>query len=357
MKVVIRADASHEIGIGHVMRCLTLADHLVDAGAQCHFLCRGQVLAEEIERRHFFHELMVIVGQEDKEDQGMAHAHWLPEGWRADAIACISVLESLGVIDWLVVDHYALDAKWESAMRQYCTRVMAIDDLADRRHDCDLLLDQNLAREMQSRYVEKIPVAANSMLGPYYALLRREFSDVRLQTRSRDGIVRQIFLFMGGGDSSNTTGMVLDALSQSKHGHLPVDVVVGGANPHVSDIQVRSAKLPNARLHLQVDNMAELMGKADLAIGATGVSTWERAALGLPTLAVSMADNQRDIARHAEASGLLTWLGDAENVSAAEWARHIDEACSSADILRSQSQTCLALVDASGAQRVVEAML
>jgi UDP-2,4-diacetamido-2,4,6-trideoxy-beta-L-altropyranose hydrolase len=162
---------------------------------------------------------------------------------------------------------------------------------------------------------------------------------------------------MGGGDSANITATVLEALVQSKHSDIAIDVVVGGANPHIHDIQARCAKLPHACLYRQVDNMAKLMCEADLAIGATGVSTWERAALGLPALAVSVAGNQREIGRYADEAGLLHWLGDADNISLQEWSRGIDVACDSAATLRCQRQACVDLVDANGAQRVAEAML
>jgi UDP-2,4-diacetamido-2,4,6-trideoxy-beta-L-altropyranose hydrolase len=161
---------------------------------------------------------------------------------------------------------------------------------------------------------------------------------------------------MGGGDTARVTDVVLRAFSQSQHAAVVIDIVMG-VQPDAEYVRAIQSKLINAKFHYRVDCIAELMASADLAIGATGVATWERAALGLPTLAVSMADNQRSIARHVHAAGLLTWLGDAQDVSSEDWAEAINDACNSADRLLAQSRVCLHMVDAKGAKRVAEAML
>jgi UDP-2,4-diacetamido-2,4,6-trideoxy-beta-L-altropyranose hydrolase len=357
MKILFRADASTRMGAGHVSRCATLGHELQRRGATVSFVCRaarGNYIAWLRSAGFDVESLACESPQSGGADE---YADWLGAPVAQEIESMSALLEQQGRVDWLVVDHYAIDARWERALKHRVGNTLCIDDLANRAHDCDLLLDQNLYVAPEQRYTDLLPATAKTLLGPCYALLRPEFAAGRQHLRARDGAVRRIFLFMGGGDSANVTATVLDALAQSKHADVAVDVVVGGANSHIADIQVRYARLPNATLHKQVDNLAELMTQADLAIGAAGVSTWERAALGLPSLTVSVADNQRDIARYADEAGLLTWLGDSEDVSVPEWIRRIDIACGSADILRRQSQACLDLVDANGAQRVVEVML
>ena len=361
MKIAFRVEANPEIGLGHLMRCLALADILADTGACCHFLSYGDVVRDRVAERHVFHSLPDVpiesFGDIDTETKG-AHnyAHWLPGGWRADAAACLDVLTHIGRVDWLVVDHYAIDALWEVVLNPHVGKLMCIDDLANRDHVCDLLVDQNLYPAPERRYAGRLPPAAKTLLGPRFALLRPEFLQARQHLQERDGSVRRIFLFMGGGDAANVTGAVLDALSLSLQVDLAIDVVVGDSNPHVADLQTRCARLPHVQMHRQASNMAELMLAADLAIGAAGVSTWERAALGLPTLVVTLAQNQRDIARYADEAGLLSWLGNAKTISGQGLARHIDKACASADVLRRQSLVGLAIVDARGGLRVAEAM-
>ena len=252
-----------------------------------------------------------------------------------------------------------LDAGWEKAMRGRAKKILCIDDLANRAHDCDMLLDQNYYDRPKHRYAGLLPPGAITLLGPRYALLRPEFAFWRQRMRERDGTVKRILIFMGGSDSANVTCAALEALAQCGHVGLEtqIDVVIGQANLHVEEVRALCARMHRVSLHRDIDNIAELMTAADLAIGATGASTWERAALGLPALAVSVAENQRDIARYAAKSGLLTWLGDAQSISLSEWKLGIDEACSSPEALRRQSRAGLALIDAYGVARVAEHML
>lgn len=265
------------------------------------------------------------------------------------------LLQHLGPVDWLVTDHYAIDRSWQTALRPFVRSVMSIDDLANRQHDCDLLLDQNLYFPSGFRYANLISESTKTLMGPHYALLRPEFLACRSRLRNRDGEVRRVFIFMGGGDTASVTDTVLRAFCQSRHAGVVMDVVVG-VEPNLAYVQKIKGKLPNVKFHYRVDQIAELMMQADLAIGATGVATWERAAVGLPTLAVSVAENQRTIASNADKAGLLTWIGSAEHISRAEWGEHIDEAFSSPERLRKQSAACLMLVDAQGVQRVADAM-
>ena len=354
MFVVFRSDASVEIGTGHVMRCLTLAFALRQQGAECVFICReheGNLIGHVRMQGFAAHALPLA-----KANCGPGQAAWLGTSWQEDAEQTLVTLDER-IADWIVVDHYALDAAWEARLRPASHHLMVIDDLADRQHDCDLLLDQNLYALPERRYVGRLPISAKLLLGPRYSLLRPEFLFMRKLLRERSGSVNRIFLFMGGSDSRNITATAIQAIRLSQYFHLAVDIVVGGTNPHVTYLAEMVGYLPQATLHRQPSNFAEMMAAADLAIGATGVSTWERAALGLPTLAVSVANNQREIARYANEVGLLTWMGDVDKLSTQDWISSINNACASTDILRRQSQLCLDLVDAQGAGRVAEAML
>lgn len=357
MKVLFRADASTRMGAGHVSRCATLGHELQKRGAHVSFACRAAPGNSIAWLREAGFDVESLPCSDTMPGPTEQYADWLGASMTQEIEEMTALLERQGGVDWLVADHYAIDARWERALQSRADRLMCIDDLANRDHVCDLLLDQNLYTAPERRYVDRLPATAKTLLGPRYALLRPQFLAAREHLRARDGSVQRLLLFMGGGDSANVTSSVLEALRFSQHGGVDIDVVAGGANPHIADLQARCAELPKARLHRQAGNMAAMMAEADLAIGATGVSTWERAALGLPALAVSVADNQRDIARHADAAGLLSWLGDAEEVSVQDWARHIDEACAAPGRLKRQSHACLDLVDARGAARVAEAML
>ena len=186
--IVFRTDASLAIGTGHVMRCLTLADALRERGARSHFICRTHDghLIEHI--RAHGHQVSALpatasTSMTSNTDNSTAHAHWLGVDWASDALDTLTVLQGLRT-DWLVVDHYALDARWEKKLRHGCQRLLVIDDLADRPHDCELLLDQNLGR-LASDYDRSVPVSCTVLAGPQHALLRPEFADWRYRSLAR----------------------------------------------------------------------------------------------------------------------------------------------------------------------------
>lgn len=309
-RIAFRADASLEMGSGHVMRCLTLADALSEQGAECHFICRTHQgnLAELITARgHHCHLLAIEPDseQEPAEVPLLAHASWLGCGWEQDATQTLAILTDRHP-DWLVVDHYALDDRWEQMMRPHVGMIMVIDDLADRSHECDLLLDQNLGRQPDD-YRERVPPHCMLLVGPHYALLRPEFAALRGYSLQRRQIptLKKVLITMGGVDKPNATSRVLEALRQAP---LPLDcricVVMGAKSPWLEQVETLAATLPwPTEVRINVSNMAELMADSDLAIGAAGSTSWERCCLGLPTLMFVIADNQREVAHNLMSAG------------------------------------------------------
>lgn len=302
MRAAFRADASVEIGTGHVMRCLTLADALHESGAECLFLCRqhnGHLLDLIAKRGHEAIALPLHEADWPASDPGLpAHAHWLGTDWVTDAADSSEALAGR-YIGWLVVDHYALDRRWEQAMRPHCRRLMVVDDLADRPHDCDLLLDQNLGRRAED-YRGLLPPEARTLIGPHYALLRPEFAALRTESLARreHPELGHLLVTMGGVDKDNATGAVLDALAGCD---LPPDlritVVLGPHAPFLAQVRARAETMPRpTRVLAGVGDMARLMADADLAIGAAGSTSWERCCLGLPTIQTVLAENQLMIA-------------------------------------------------------------
>ncbi|OYY95898.1 MAG: UDP-2,4-diacetamido-2,4,6-trideoxy-beta-L-altropyranose hydrolase [Hydrogenophilales bacterium 28-61-23] len=336
MKVAFRADASVQIGAGHVMRCLTLADKLLERGARTRFLCRPSP--------GHLGDLILARG----------HAlDWLPDAM-PDAAASSQALAVGAPHDWLVVDHYALGADWERAQRGLVESILAIDDLADRMHDCDVLLDQNL--QTGHRYDGLLPADCRVLLGPSYALLRPEFQRARVAIAPGLDSVGNILVCFGGSDPLDLTGLTLDALDRLERFDLLVEVVVGQAYPYCDRLKARCATRPGTHFHCQADDLAGLMARADLAIGASGVVTWERACVGLPALAITFADNQRPIAAAAQAAGMLTWVGDAGAVSAERLAEAIVALLDAPAQRKAMRQACLEMVDGAGCGRVVEAL-
>lgn len=350
MKVVFRTDASVNIGTGHFMRCLTLADALRQRGARIRFVSRGlpNHLHDMLRVRNMeFAPLYGAVTAEASDD--LAHSNWLGTSQAQDASDSAQALADRKW-DWLVVDHYALDARWESALRGTAQKIMAIDDLADRKHDCDVLLDQNYYRDMQTRYAGKVSEHCRMLLGPRYALLREEFRELRTQVKPRIGEVKRILMFFGGVDACNHTGLAINALSGLDVKGAEVDVVIGAQHPQRTEIEQACATQGYA-CHVQTSRMAELMAAADLAIGAGGSAIWERCCLGLPALSICTAVNQRkQIADAAEAGMLYALSGAGDLVDM--FRRHARCLMENLPLLRLTSKTAMDFVDGMGAFRV-----
>jgi UDP-2,4-diacetamido-2,4,6-trideoxy-beta-L-altropyranose hydrolase len=310
VKVAFRVDASLDMGIGHVMRCLTLADAVKAEGGQCTFVCRehdGHLLELINQRGHdaigFPAEQMNLPSTPAaKEANGTRHANWLGSTWEKDAELTFAALQG-ETPDWLVADHYALDARWERVLRTACRKLMVIDDLADRRHDCDLLLDQNLGRQAQD-YAGRVPAPCPLLIGPDFALLRPEFSAWREYSlqRRKSAPLKRLLITMGGVDQPDATSQVLSALRDCP---LPADcaitVVMGPHALWLAGVQEIAETMPwPTEVRVGVSDMVRLMAESDLAIGAAGSTSWERCCLGLPTLMVVLAENQRQAALHLE---------------------------------------------------------
>lgn len=303
MLIAFRVDASAAIGAGHVMRCLTLADKLVQLNSQiqCQFICRhlpaslDQLLASRGHR-----VAMIAAGDGDTSGQRQQYLEWLGGSQQQDAELCQQLLAQ--GYDCLVVDHYALDSSWHRQMRSVARCIMVIDDLADRYYDCDLLLDQNLYPDYQSRYQDRLPEQCIQLLAGSYTLLRDEFADLTGCFSRGQNPVKQILIFFGGADIEDSTSLAVEAVASSDLADITVDVVVGSLYPYRAKLAAKCAEL-GYQLSVQVTDLAVRMAAADLAIGAAGSATWERASLGLPAIIWSIADNQIEITAAAESAG------------------------------------------------------
>jgi UDP-2,4-diacetamido-2,4,6-trideoxy-beta-L-altropyranose hydrolase len=285
---------------------------------------------------------------------GLAHSHWLASSQTADAQDSIRALSGHS-LNWVVVDHYALDARWESALRQCGARIFVIDDIADRDHDCDVLLDQNMVASMSRRYADRVPRACIQLLGPGYALLRKEFSSLHEAAHPRNGPVRQLMILMGGADASNETEKAIRAVARIEQVALIVDVVVGAEHPAIERIMA-ACERHAYRSHVQASNVAELMAGADLAIGGCGGTSWERCCLGVPAVCVSLASNQEAIAEGLAASGAILNLGMAAKVGEAALSQAVLDLVHDHARRAAMSKASLALVDGKGAHRVRDVM-
>lgn len=307
-RIAFRTDASSEIGMGHFMRCLALADALLSYDCEIQFISRStpEVLRQMLlERRIRLLELSEDVKVCELDE--LPHAHWLKVSQRQDAMQTVELLNSK-TLDWLIVDHYAIDHRWEKYIRRIAKNILVIDDLADRIHDCDILLDQNLYQEKNQKYVGLVPEKCTKLIGPQYALLRKEFREARRHLKTRSGEVNSILIFLGGIDLHNYTSLALQALKKTDW-KVNVDVVVGQYHPCIEEIQTL-CMASGFVCHVQSNQIALLMARADLAIGAGGVALWERCCMGLPSICIVTASNQKAQIEEMSARGLIISIGE-----------------------------------------------
>jgi UDP-2,4-diacetamido-2,4,6-trideoxy-beta-L-altropyranose hydrolase len=355
MNIVVRVDASQQIGTGHFMRCLTLADILSQRGAQIRFVSRHLPDYLQNMLRDKSYEFRILESTEKDKIDNLAHSHWLGTTQRSDAEEMLQLLSDQ-TWEWLVVDNYALDARWESVMRKAVKNILVIDDIADRQHDCDLLLDQNFYTDMASRYAGKVPEHCRLLLGPRYALLRDEFRQLHQKVKPRSGPVKRIFVFFGGVDINNYTGRAIDALVRLDMNGLHVDVVIGSQHPYRGQIQAACAE-HKFTCYVQTNRMAELMAAADLAIGAGGSATWERCCLGLPTLTVSIADNQIAIAKGLDVYSACQYVGSQQIATVNVLNKAVIELLKDNNRLQAISTQAYSFVDGLGVDRVFKELL
>ncbi|HEU4825336.1 MAG TPA: UDP-2,4-diacetamido-2,4,6-trideoxy-beta-L-altropyranose hydrolase [Dongiaceae bacterium] len=331
-------DASLSIGTGHVMRCLTLADELRRRGASTGFLCRsepGNLNAFIASRGHY---IQILAAEPDDAQQSAAYFGQAQP-------------------DWVVVDHYALSRAWENAARRFARRIFVIDDLADRDHDCDLLLDQNLYEGVETRYAPLVPAHCRQLIGPRFALLRPEFAQARDRIARKAGPVARLLISFGGVDVTNETARLITCLDDLLPPPAALDVVIGSASPHRDQVKALASRRPAATVHVGTDRMAELMSRADAFVGAGGSTTWERFCLGLPSLVIAVADNQRATSRYLGKIGAIDYIGAAPELAADALRAAVSGFLLDHERRARMAELGMQLVDGLGASRVSDCIL
>jgi UDP-2,4-diacetamido-2,4,6-trideoxy-beta-L-altropyranose hydrolase len=301
MNIAIRVDASVQTGTGHFMRCLTLANSLKKEGGISIKFISAKILPHLKKTLvHFGYELSELE-QDDSEvnEPKLEHSHWLGMSQESDAFQSIQALGQ-ETWEWMIVDHYSIDCQWENILKEKVKYIMVIDDLADRNHHCDILLD-------------KVPAHCKLLLGPQNALLRDEFWLLRTKAKIRSAPIKKILIFFGGIDAENYTNRVLQLISEIDT-NFCVDVVIGGGHAYSREIEVACA-LHNYNFNIQIENMAGLMMAADLFIGAGGGAILERLMMKLPSITIATARNQMYALKCLEKAGASAYIGYGDELS------------------------------------------
>lgn len=333
MRVAFRTDASSRIGIGHVMRCLTLARLLSrETDTAIRFVCNRD-LPDAVKGR-------LLAAGFGLAETGDAEGF----DWQADADRFAAAVGSEGV-DWLIVDHYGIDRRWEQAVRPLARNILVIDDLADRPHGCDALLDQNLIFGMESRYRQLVPDGCKLFLGPEYALLGESFAAARHLAAEKTSLGRVLVNF-GGSDPTGESFKVLEALELAGRPAgwpetLTFHVVAGPANARSAELKKRCESLAGVVFYPEVKEMAKFLADMDMAIGAGGVSLWERAFMGVPSAVIAVADNQVPSAEESARRDMVWYLGESRAVTPGRIAELLGDVLENPMELRRKSRQSL----------------
>jgi UDP-2,4-diacetamido-2,4,6-trideoxy-beta-L-altropyranose hydrolase len=341
--VCIRADSSEKLGAGHVMRALVLAEDLRRHGSNVEFICRtapGDLTAKLESLGFTVHRLMEGAASE-----------------ASDAGEVALLLDRFHIhCDWLVVDHYGLSAEWESSLRSRVGQIMVIDDLASRTHDCDVLLDQNFNLDPAARYKGLLPDGCTTLFGPRFSLIRREFAQERDQMRSRDGSIRHVLVSFGGADNGHETFKAVDAVRNIDNS-IQISAVVSQSYSGFDELTQLCSETGNAKIYRQPDNLASLMNEADIAIGAGGITTWERCCVGLPALVIAIAPNQEPSMQAMATAQILVYLGPAGQVGSSAIHDSLRMLLDNPAEVRRLSVASAELVDGTGGELVASALL
>ena len=352
-KVFFRTDASIQIGSGHVMRCLTLADYLNENGFKCEFICREHKgnLIDYIKIKGF--KVSVLPNISKSSDINLDYSSWLGESQDNDAKQCIKILGD-SMPSWLIVDHYGIDYNWEKTIKKACQKLFCIDDLADKAHYCDGLLDQTFGRS-QNDYKTLVPKGCDIFTGSDFALLRPEFLNFRKLSilRRSDGLLKKILINLGGVDKDNNTLLILETLEQIDGlNHINFSVVLGSSAPNVLSVSnACKGHRYNIDLLIGVENIAEVMTDSDLAIGAAGATSWERCCLGLPTILLTLAENQKYISAVLSKQKIVLNISSIESIKS-ELPIYIKKCVANKNLLVNMTKSSIDLVDGMGAERV-----
>lgn len=313
MRIALRTDASRRIGTGHLRRCLSLAQALRGEGAQVRFVCRDHDEISRIaeEDGDAVAWLPHAGGYTPRADDP-SHAHWAECSWQDDADETVAALRDLRP-DWVLVDHYAFDARWhERVATALSCRIAVIDDLADRPLACSLVIDQNLHPDHAAKYAACLQTPARILGGPRYALLAPRYrTAARYRFRRR---VQSIGIFMGGGDPKDFSSRVLIACRDTAGFTGEIELVSSSRNPRFEQHRELAKRWPNTRVLYDEPDLTGFFARHDLQIGSGGIATWERCVLGAPTLALQIASNQLAVLPELANAGAVEWL-DREDAS------------------------------------------
>jgi UDP-2,4-diacetamido-2,4,6-trideoxy-beta-L-altropyranose hydrolase len=339
----IRVDSGLDVGLGHVMRCFAIAEIIKKMNFNVYFISRknkGNII-KKIEKSGY------TVFSLNSTFLGSTQSHW-----KNDATKTIRIIKKFkNQENFLLLDNYGLGKMWETDLKSAVSKLIVIDDFSNRVHNCDLFIDQNIYSNKNS-LDRRIPKDCKKLLGLEYVLLRKEFIDIRKIVKKHSGKINRIFISFGGSDKNNEISKVLKAIKNISTEKIIVDVIIGGLGKNIIKIKEVCSKIDNCTYHYQPENIAKIMNKADLGIGAGGIMIWERCILGLPSIVSIMAKNQEYSVNTASKLGCIRNLGKMGKLSSEDYFDAIKN-FNSQKLIEMQNN-CMKLIDGKGAERTAK---
>jgi len=339
----IRVDSGLDVGLGHVMRCFAIAEIIKKMNFNVYFISRknkGNII-KKIEKSGY------AVFSLNSTLLGLSKSHW-----KNDATKTIRIIKKFeNQENFLLLDNYELGKMWETDLKSVVSKLIVIDDFLNRVHNCDLFINQNI-NTSKNLLDRKIPKNCKKLLGLEYVLLRKEFMDIKKIVKKHSGEVNRIFISFGGSDKNNEVSKVLKAIKKISTKKFFVDVIIGKSDKNTKKIKEMCLKIDNCTYHYQPKNIAKIMNKADLGIGAGGMMIWERCILGLPSIVSIMAKNQEYSVNTASKFGCIRNLGKVGKLSSKDYFNAIKFFNSKK--LTEMQNNCIKLIDGKGAERVAK---
>ncbi len=318
MRIAVRTDGNSELGFGHLKRCMNL---IKSSFENCEIIFILKDFSKLVP-----YPILYIENEED-----------------------MTKYFQTNKIDLLIVDHYSIDYQLESKMKKYVNKILVIDDIYNRQHNCDILLDQNIYEN--NPYQELVPKDCQILLGPEYVLLNPKLKELSRYQRTH---VRRINICFGGSDSVNLTQRVFNKIKIMRH--IDFDIIVGPYYQYFQQLEKEIKNFPNIKLYQNPTGIEELLNKSDLAIGSTGISSYERCYLGIPSIVITLADNQINIANNLEKLSVIDYLGNYDEWDENKLISLINQYCAHSELLINKSKKCLKIVDGKGCEKVRAAL-
>ena len=341
----IRVDSNSKIGIGHVIRCLTLAQELKNNFDKIIFLTRKN--SDDFTGTIMKNGFKVFLIPTSKTTKPSKNTYELNSD--SDIIKNLITTYSENK-NFLLIDHYDIASDFELSLKNTFEKIFVIDDLANRKHNCDLLIDQNYYRDLNHRYKKLVPSDTITLLGPKYAIIKAEFKNTDKKTIKKNTQIKKILVSFGGSDPTNECKKALDALYSIENSQFEIIVVAGIYNHKFQQLKKLYEKYPNIKIYRHVNDLSRLMLDSDLCIGAGGTTTSERLCIGLPSIVTIVSDDQKESIEFLSDMGHVINLGLAKNVTTKTYVQTLQKLNS--DLIYNMSLNNQKLVDGNGSERI-----